>query len=627
MIGQRLMPRQYHHMGAMLGEQRVRRALENLKRHVRASGCRHADAQGIPAQLLSGRDDTARNREGLRFEMTSSRQSRRWSIAGGGTSGWCAAAALSQQLGALVDITLIESEEIGTVGVGEATFPTIRTFHKILDLDEREFLGVTRGSIKLGISFENWARLGDRYIHSFGVSRQEHLARRFPSPVARRAGGRVRRRAGRLLLRTQGRAGAQVLHLGGVAASTTRITSMRRCTHATCASAAKPRASSASRARSAASCSTPSPALSKRSSWSPASASRATCSSTARAFAALLIEQTLKAGYEDWTPVAAQRQRARAADRLPAGQHPALHARDRPPVGLAVEDSAAAPAGHRPRLLERVLTDEEARKSADGQSRGQRPRRAAPAEIQDRPTSQRLGQELRGHRTCRRIRRAARIHQHSPDSGRHHAAAAAVSHQWLQRIAAAPVQPGIADSNTSASAISSSCTTRPPSATTRRTGAIVATCRYPTRWRTASNCSAKPAWFYPDAEDVFRVDSWVQVLVGQRHQGECLSPPGAHVRATRSCAPCWRHCKGNIGNAVEKCRRTSISRPVLRAAGTTMTPALTAEAVTLPAGAGAPRTRAAPATRRNAVHRCAHAAGTIPSRTSIRAGRVTRVQW
>ena len=90
-------------------------------------------------------------------------------IAGGGTSGWCVAAALSQQLGALVDITLIESEEIGTVGVGEATFPTIRTFHKILDLDEREFLRVTRGSIKLGISFENWARRGDRYIHSFGV--------------------------------------------------------------------------------------------------------------------------------------------------------------------------------------------------------------------------------------------------------------------------------------------------------------------------------------------------------------------------------------------------------------------------------------------------------------------------
>lgn len=90
-------------------------------------------------------------------------------IAGGGTSGWCAAAALSQQMGSVLDITLIESEEIGTVGVGEATFPTVRTFHKILGLDEPEFLRVTRGSIKLGISFENWARLNDRYIHSFGV--------------------------------------------------------------------------------------------------------------------------------------------------------------------------------------------------------------------------------------------------------------------------------------------------------------------------------------------------------------------------------------------------------------------------------------------------------------------------
>jgi tryptophan halogenase len=90
-------------------------------------------------------------------------------IAGGGTSGWITAAALSQQLGSLLDITLIESEAIGTVGVGEATFPTVRTFHRLLDLDEREFMRATRGSIKLGISFENWARRGDRYIHSFGV--------------------------------------------------------------------------------------------------------------------------------------------------------------------------------------------------------------------------------------------------------------------------------------------------------------------------------------------------------------------------------------------------------------------------------------------------------------------------
>lgn len=89
-------------------------------------------------------------------------------IAGGGTAGWCAAAALSKLLGTLIDITLIESEEIGIVGVGEATIPTARTFHHFLGIDERAFLKATNATYKLGIAFENWARDGDRYIHSFG---------------------------------------------------------------------------------------------------------------------------------------------------------------------------------------------------------------------------------------------------------------------------------------------------------------------------------------------------------------------------------------------------------------------------------------------------------------------------
>lgn len=89
-------------------------------------------------------------------------------IAGGGTAGWVAAAALSSQLGPLIEVTLVESDDIGTVGVGEATIPTIRTFHHLLGLNERDFMRATRATFKLGIAFENWARNGDRYIHSFG---------------------------------------------------------------------------------------------------------------------------------------------------------------------------------------------------------------------------------------------------------------------------------------------------------------------------------------------------------------------------------------------------------------------------------------------------------------------------
>jgi tryptophan halogenase len=100
-------------------------------------------------------------------------------IAGGGTAGWMAAAALSKTLGKVLDITLVESEEIGTVGVGEATIPTLVTFHRLLDIGEQEFMAAVQGTIKLGISFENWLDVGHRYIHSFGLSGKDHWSAGF----------------------------------------------------------------------------------------------------------------------------------------------------------------------------------------------------------------------------------------------------------------------------------------------------------------------------------------------------------------------------------------------------------------------------------------------------------------
>jgi tryptophan halogenase len=227
-------------------------------------------------------------------------------VVGGGTAGWIAAATLAHALkGQIGEICVVESEEIGTVGVGEATIPPMQFLNSLLGIDEIDFVKKTQATFKLGIEFRDWTRRGHTYFHPFGRTGRPSRRCRSTSTgcgcASRATPATIDDYSLATVAARRNKFAPAPVDLPRVArARATPITSTPASTPATCATTPKSAASSGSRARSSRSSSAPDgfiEAVELEGGKRIEGDFFIDCSG----FRGLLIEQTLKTGYEDWT--------------------------------------------------------------------------------------------------------------------------------------------------------------------------------------------------------------------------------------------------------------------------------------------------------------------------------------